>query len=262
MSSTSLRDTMRGVEHRADPKPRRIAPSTAEYWRPDGARVIRLHRTDILTFVDQPYRKTVTINVSGYYTKTTRNRINDYLPGFIVGGRCKTEGYRLHDGGPWYICRRDDNYLLNSILLTDGLTIINGKLPDAPKPLRAAAIKAGIARFAQVCEKINFEPPLRTVPSIDIVKELLEKPSPVQLSNFTTNQLLDRGYSWDRHYSPTYGYDPVVVSCVLARALTKIQHKLVAAKLGSDRMGPELRKAIRAYLTAAIDDYFAAGRGR
>lgn len=54
-----------------------IGHSTLEYYRPDGTRVIRFHRTDVVTIAPNG---TVTLNTGGFETPTTKKRLNDYLP--------------------------------------------------------------------------------------------------------------------------------------------------------------------------------------
>jgi len=56
---------------------RLIARNTLEYTRADGARVVRLHDTDILTF---PADGGFTIYTGGFSTVTTRARMNATLP--------------------------------------------------------------------------------------------------------------------------------------------------------------------------------------
>lgn len=48
----SLREIMAGVPALVEPKPRLVARSTALWWSSPTTAVIRLHRTDILTFHD------------------------------------------------------------------------------------------------------------------------------------------------------------------------------------------------------------------
>ena len=56
---------------------RMIANNTAEYVNGEGARVIRLHDTDIMVFT--PDNKLI-LNSGGWKTKTTKRRIEDNLP--------------------------------------------------------------------------------------------------------------------------------------------------------------------------------------
>lgn len=72
----TMREMMSDVRHTAL-KPRLIANNTVEYHKEDGARIIRLHHTDILTF--QTDNKIV-LNTSGWQTVTTKDRMNAHLP--------------------------------------------------------------------------------------------------------------------------------------------------------------------------------------
>lgn len=69
--------------------------NTLDYTLESGERRIRLHETDILFF--DPKGK-ITINTGGYNTKTTRERLNTYLPREF---RVFTERGRIHLRTPW-----------------------------------------------------------------------------------------------------------------------------------------------------------------
>lgn len=58
-------------------KSRMAGKNTLDYETTDGARVIRLHETDILTFHPNGG---ITINTGGFNTVTTRARVNEFLP--------------------------------------------------------------------------------------------------------------------------------------------------------------------------------------
>lgn len=53
-----------------------VGYNTVEYYTRDGARVIRLHQTDILRFKND----CITLNTDGWRTLTTKNRMNEFLP--------------------------------------------------------------------------------------------------------------------------------------------------------------------------------------
>jgi len=72
----------------------RPANNTIEHRNAAGARVIRLHNTDILTF---PPRGGFAINTGGFNTRTTRDRLNAFLP---AGYRVHTEKGILHLSSP------------------------------------------------------------------------------------------------------------------------------------------------------------------
>ena len=88
-------------------KPKILENNTIEYFRSNGERVIRLYRTDIVTF--SPDGHSVTLDSGGYRTATTKDRMNRYS-GFTIS-RIKRSWYI--DGVPYY----------------DGITIVDGKLP-------------------------------------------------------------------------------------------------------------------------------------
>lgn len=64
----------------APDKPRTIANNTLEYTAPDGARVIRLHQTDIIRRKGDK----VTLSTGGWQSMTTKERLNTFSP-FRVG---------------------------------------------------------------------------------------------------------------------------------------------------------------------------------
>lgn len=70
---------------------RKVDHNTIEYIRSNGDRVIRLHLTDIVTI---RRNGTIVLDSGGYRTKTTKERMNQYLP---AGQRVWAEK------GIWYI---------------------------------------------------------------------------------------------------------------------------------------------------------------
>ena len=99
-----------------------------------GIKAIRLHNTDVITFVDN----TIVLNSGGWRTATTKDRINKYSP------------IRINqDRGKWYA---------NSLLFFDGITFDNaGKCLSQPVKDNSAKenkMKARIKKFcAMVTEK-------------------------------------------------------------------------------------------------------------
>jgi hypothetical protein len=98
-----------------------IASNTVEYVRPDGVRVIRLHRTDIMTF---PKRGGVILNSDGWKTVTTKERMNSHQSECVI----------VQDKGLWYVSTSLDPYqdkdsripFFDGIKIKDG-TVINPK---------------------------------------------------------------------------------------------------------------------------------------
>lgn len=80
-------------------KARVIAPNTVEYSKSDGTRVIRFHNTDILIFT---VSGTITINSGGWYTLTTKARLNFFLP-FDMHVTQRKGMWYLHHNGQSYI---------------------------------------------------------------------------------------------------------------------------------------------------------------
>ena len=64
--------------------------NTVEYYRPNGVRVIRLHRTDILEF---PVKGGVILNSGGWRTVTTKSRMNEF----------QQEVQVMQEKGIWYV---------------------------------------------------------------------------------------------------------------------------------------------------------------
>lgn len=58
-------------------KAKRIENNTYEIINDDGSRAIRLHDTDIITFTN---KGTIILSSGGWQTKTTKDRLNKYLP--------------------------------------------------------------------------------------------------------------------------------------------------------------------------------------
>lgn len=83
-----------GVEYIG--KPEVIANNTVRYTRPDGAIVIRLFRTNIIT---QHLNGSIELNSGGWRTKTTRARIRDFANVYLLQKRGK---WYLPDGSEFY----------------------------------------------------------------------------------------------------------------------------------------------------------------
>lgn len=72
MSRITVREQREGIE---SIRHKRIAPNTLEYIRPDGVRVIKLHRTDIIEF----HPEFILLNTGGWQTITTKDRMNKFI---------------------------------------------------------------------------------------------------------------------------------------------------------------------------------------
>lgn len=81
-------------------KSRLVARNTVEWTDSEGVRRIRLHDTDILTFLP---RGGFTVNTGGWNTSTTRARINEFLPaGFRVYTERGQPWLYIGDSNPWH----------------------------------------------------------------------------------------------------------------------------------------------------------------
>lgn len=227
-----------GVEHAASPKPRKVAPSTVEYYRPDGARVIRLHQTDILVMhfangdplhPGGPYNSLATyslihINCGGWETQTTRARLNKFLPGFRVVSHRKV----------LYIKSTGAGWLDAQPILGGAITIRNGQLPPHDHYLRKVANNSAIVRFCNHCERIGWRQEFDgTVSNLG--------------SSAVRQILLEGGYRW-QDYS-----NPAIVGGLIQAAQLPL-HKLVALRLGSPNHRAALRKAMRTYLLTLLGE--------
>jgi hypothetical protein len=73
---TPLREAFRHRPMGMVGKPKRIANNTAEWMDEYGNRYIRLHRTDIISFLADG---TVRLTTNGWQTVTTKERMNKHL---------------------------------------------------------------------------------------------------------------------------------------------------------------------------------------
>lgn len=134
MSKKNKSEILAGVEYASAKK---LANNTWEYIRPDGARVIRLHLTDILTFLPDG---SVRLNSGGWRTSTTKGRMNAYLP----------PGWSIwQHRGIWTLTRNGNP----SVLYADGMVInpddtVTGAAPEGDDKAKAREVKA-IAEYAR-----------------------------------------------------------------------------------------------------------------
>ena len=102
----TMQTMMEGTIRKSDTRPRRIANNTIQYEAPDGTRVVRLHRTDIIKFLPSGE---VELNSGGWHTHTTRERLNS-LSGIRV----------TPDRGVWYA---NDVPFFDGIRFKDGVAV-------------------------------------------------------------------------------------------------------------------------------------------
>ncbi len=103
--------------------------------------VIRLHKTNVLTFLKNGR---IDVNTGGWMTVTTKERINAFLP---VGPHISQEG------GVWYWVSGSPDWKTLAVF-TDGDTISKGKL-RAQKPVKAdikiLLLRKQVKEYARLC---------------------------------------------------------------------------------------------------------------
>ena len=107
-------DILSGVTYKIT-KSKFVANNTVEYFTECGRRVIRLHDTDIITFM-QP-KDTIHLNTDGWKTPTTKDRMNNFGKGFTI----------WQDKRRWWISTSGWE---NKSLYYDGIQIQHGKILD------------------------------------------------------------------------------------------------------------------------------------
>ena len=88
--------------------PKIVANNTLRYFTKDGNKVIRHHKTDILTFYNDGSFK---VNTGGWNTVTTRARINKFLP-FGYGVSTKK--------GTLYFCANGEKIAFEDYIIVSG----------------------------------------------------------------------------------------------------------------------------------------------
>lgn len=76
---TTKKQSLQGIEHLVT-KAKKVDNNTFKIHYIDGSIAIRLHKTDIVTYFSSPsgLLKYMVLNSGGYYTVTTKRRINKY----------------------------------------------------------------------------------------------------------------------------------------------------------------------------------------
>lgn len=107
---TTLTESMAVVDDIGnDIKPRIVANNTFRYSRQDGTVVYRLHFTDIM----EDNGGYITLNTGGWFTQTTKERMNEFLSGYSI----------IQEKGQWYVIANGKG---QSVPFYDGM-----RLPDA-----------------------------------------------------------------------------------------------------------------------------------
>jgi hypothetical protein len=85
---------------------KKIGNNTFEVLYTDGSRAIRLHKTDIVTFIDG----LIILDTNGWETVTTKARMNHYIP---------SGGYVYQRNYCWYVTTANEG----DILYYDGIKL-------------------------------------------------------------------------------------------------------------------------------------------
>jgi|TARA_R110002096_G_C14546497_1_gene718853 hypothetical protein len=86
---------------------KKIGNNTFEVVYTDGSRAIRLHKTDIVTFIDG----VIILDTNGWETVTTKARMNDYIPTSLA--------HVYQSKHIWYVTTANDG----DILYYDGIKL-------------------------------------------------------------------------------------------------------------------------------------------
>jgi len=250
MSGRALYSIMDGVDHLPMPKPVLLGRSTAGFWKAKDVYVIRLHQTNILTFINAsmkmnepvgpknlPHAHRIEVNPGSWFTPAIKDRLNRFLPGFFISS------YQ----GEWVIM--PSGLWTDMQPFTGPLSIVGGKLPACPdNPIRDGIISRNITRFVKFAEWLDFQPPAG------------EKGTILLTQDWVRQHLQDKFWRHYRYAAPfsgevfddpsykAYIYDRTFTAAILKGAMQRTGHRAIAHKLGSDRMKPALRKAVREYL--------------
>jgi hypothetical protein len=126
-----------------------VGNNTVEYIRPDGVRVIRLHRTDIITF---PKRGGVILNSGGWKTVTTKARMNEHQPECMI----------TQEKGLWYITTSlDPHHDRNSrVPFFDGIKIKDGTVinPRNSAHRKEQSLLRQIKSYCNTVKKLDVLP--------------------------------------------------------------------------------------------------------
>ena len=125
------------------------APNTVEYQTPEGKRVVRLHKTNIIEFLHR--NGDIRLNSGGWQTVTTKERLNRFLPGLRI----------YSDRGVWMVSNGGD--FDNGVAFYDGMILRSGRVPlptkqDEQRKRGTLRLKARIKRFVNQLDKMDTLP--------------------------------------------------------------------------------------------------------
>lgn len=120
-----------------------VAGNTVAYFRKDGTRVIRFHRTDILEF---PKVSEVIFNSGGWKTITTKERMNHFQNVATI----------IQEKGLWYVTLSTNPYPDKSdrIPFFDGMIIKNGKVVN-PTDSQHDREQILLKKIQKYCEELK-----------------------------------------------------------------------------------------------------------
>lgn len=140
-------DIMSGIRHGAEiARSKFLKRNTVEYFTNSGARVIRLHDTDILVYPEWSRDPTwFSLDSGGWTTPVTKERMNDSLP----------QGYSVYSyNGIWYVSTPEGKHLP----FFDGITFRGGVAinSDLDKSAKIAADKNLLLKQIKAyCRKVG-----------------------------------------------------------------------------------------------------------
>lgn len=112
MARSTMYEIMSGVTDIRG-KPKRIANNTVRYTRgSDGATIIRLHRTNVVTKL---VNGDVILHSNGWRTVTTKARMNEHLSGYVLYQK-KHEWYVVKHTGEGYDWKNPIEYYDGMVL--------------------------------------------------------------------------------------------------------------------------------------------------
>lgn len=120
MARETVSEIMAGVQYVTKKK---VANNTVLYTRPNGNKVVRLHRTDIVEF-DRGGR--IILRSGGWKTPTTKDRINMFLPRSIYLSQMKKK---------WYVVinKEVNDFFEGMVIDTGGIISWEDNMPKAVK---------------------------------------------------------------------------------------------------------------------------------
>jgi hypothetical protein len=121
-----------------------IANNTVKIWYEDGTIAVRLHHTDVVTFLTDG---TIQLTTGGWYTPTTRDRINKALCG-LHG--CHTRPWVYQKNFKWYIddMGGEESPFYDGMVLDRDMEVIKPKSKDKDKERLLKSIN-------EYCERIK-----------------------------------------------------------------------------------------------------------